>query len=83
MLSHNLSTRYALEPVDYNQLQKKYFLYTLSQQLNMLKMHKSKNLEKAHLLRIGGLVVVAGIIILLVATQHGPTIVVMHHFAAK
>ena len=37
-------------------------------------MYKLKNLEKTYLLMVGGLVVVAGIIILLVATQHGHAI---------
>ena len=54
-----------------------YLLYTFSTILksgtNMLKiMTRFKSLEKTHLLMIGGLVVVAGIIIFLVATQHGP-----------
>lgn len=46
----------------------------LMSRVSMLKANKLKNLEKTHLLMIGGLVVVAGMVLFLIVTQHGPAI---------
>jgi hypothetical protein len=52
-----------------------YMLNTLFSYLeNMLKMDKLRSLEKTHMLMIGGLAVVAGIVLFLIVSQHGPAI---------
>jgi hypothetical protein len=46
----------------------------------MLKMNKLRNLDKTHILMIGGLAAVVGIILYIVVSQHGPAICVNASF---